>query len=73
MPKKATAEVLLAMSPRGAAAALGIPYAAIQRELDLGNLVCRQYGQRKRIAVFGPKGLQAFYESWPVADRRKSP
>ena len=71
MPRNTTMpEAILALSPSAAARALGIRPERVTEAIDQGQLTVRQLGVRKRIAVFGPGGIQEWFESWPVAKRR---
>lgn len=66
MPRNSTKPVImLALSISASARALGIRSEDIQTALENGSLVCRSFGARRRIAVFGEGGLQAWFESWP--------
>ena len=66
MPRNTTPPaIVLALSISASGRALGVRSEAIQQQLENGNLVCRSFGPRRRIPVFGPGGLQEWFNSWP--------
>jgi hypothetical protein len=71
MPANASPKVILALGQAAAARALGIRVERIRDALDSGALVCRQLGNKHRIPVFGPLGLQEWFDSWPLAERKQ--
>jgi GMP synthase-like glutamine amidotransferase len=62
--------VILCLGKQAAARALGIKVERINDALDAGILEARQVGKQIKIPVWGPKGMTALYESWPLAKRR---
>jgi hypothetical protein len=65
-------EYILALSPSATARALGIHPERVAAAIDAGDLIVRQCGTKRRIAIFGKDGIQAWFESWPVAKRKVS-
>jgi hypothetical protein len=73
MPRATSANViLLALSPIQTARALGIRPERVNEAIDAGHLIVRQLGTKRRIAVFGPDGIQEWFLSWPRAARKVS-
>jgi hypothetical protein len=71
MPRNTTAPVIhLALSPSATARALGIRDERVSEAIDAGHLIVRQLGTKRRIAVFGPGGIQEWFLSWPRAARK---
>jgi hypothetical protein len=71
MPRASTRpEIILALSPSATARALGIRYERIMDAIDAGQLVVRQVCGKKRIPVFGPRGVQEFFDGFPEATRK---
>jgi hypothetical protein len=71
MPRNTTRpEIMLALSQSATARALGIRPERVRDALDAGQLVARQLGAKIRIPVFGERGIQAWFDSWPVAKRK---
>jgi len=64
MPRPVQPEMLLALSPQQAAAALGLHVSHIYTALRERRLVARMYGSKRRILV---RDLIAWWESWPEA------
>jgi hypothetical protein len=67
MPRAQRPEIYLALSIGSACASLAVPRSAVMAAIDAGLLEVRQLGNRKRISVFGQRGLQAWFETWPLA------
>jgi hypothetical protein len=72
MPRKISPSDVLALSPAQTAAALGIRPERVADAIRSGELVVRTIGPKRRIAVHGAGGIQAWFESWPVATERKT-
>jgi hypothetical protein len=72
MPHRASTVVLLALTQSQAARAFGVRPERIRAACDAGELVCRQLpgSSYKRIPVFGEHGLQQWFDSWPLANRK---
>ena len=71
MPRHSIPEIFLALSPRQTASALGVDYRRVNEAIAAGLLIVRSIGLKRRIAVFGEGGIQAWFDSWPVAEQRK--
>jgi hypothetical protein len=71
MPRRTTPTVLLALNPAEAARAFGLLVRRVYAAIDSGELIVRQLGTQRRIAVFGDGGLQQWFESWPQAATKK--
>jgi hypothetical protein len=69
MPRNSTKpEIILALSISASARALSCRPERVRNALIMGDLVARQVGNKKLISVFErPGGLQAWFESWPIA------
>lgn len=61
---------MLALGKSAAARALGVKLQRINEAIDAGQLVARQLGKQIRVPVFGPQGLQQWFETWPIAKRK---
>lgn len=71
MPRNSTRpEIMLALSRTAAARAFGVKIERVTAALDEGLLVARRCGAKVRIPIFGPQGLQAWFETWPIATRK---
>jgi hypothetical protein len=71
LPRASTRpKIVLALSKSGAAAALGVKLWRINDALDTGLLVARKVGNQIRIPVFGPQGLQEWFDTWPLSKRK---
>jgi hypothetical protein len=73
LPRNTTKpEYVLGMTAMATARALGIRPERVAEALDAGHLVARQLNGRGKaiIPVFGPHGVQAWFESWPIAKRK---
>jgi hypothetical protein len=76
MPRNTTKpEYVLAMTASATARALGIRPERVAEALDAGHLVARQLNGRGKalIPIGGPQGTEAWFLSWPISKRRKSP
>jgi hypothetical protein len=62
-------EIMLALSQSATARALGIRPERVRDALDAGELVARRLGGKIRIPVFGERGIQAWFDRWPIAKR----
>jgi hypothetical protein len=73
MPRNTTQpEIMLALSKSATARALGVKVERVNAALDAGLLVARQCGAKTKIPIFGDRGAQAWFDSWPEA-KRKTP
>jgi excisionase family DNA binding protein len=71
LPRNSTKpEIILALSISAAARALGVRYTFIANCLDEGKLVARKLGSKVRIPVFGDRGLQELFNSYPEFKRK---
>jgi hypothetical protein len=71
MPRASTRpEIMLALSQSATARALGIRPERVRDAIDAGELIVRQLGAKRRIAVFGEGGIQKWFESWPRHNER---
>ena len=71
MPRNTTRpEIMLALSRTATARALGIKIERVNEALDQGLLVERRCGAKVRIPIFGERGVQAWFDSWPIATRK---
>ena len=60
--------VLIAVTVSGACRALSLGPGELKRirsAIELGDLECRQIGLRKLIPIGGPKGLEAWFATFP--------
>jgi len=69
--------VLIAVTASGAVRALSLGSttgaALIRDAITLGQLDCRQVGSKKLIPVFGPRGLQEWFSTFPRATMKGVP
>jgi hypothetical protein len=65
--------VFLALSPAAVATSLCIQPREVYAAIAEGKLIVRQRGVKRRIGVFGPGGVQEWFESWPQAKTRSVP
>jgi hypothetical protein len=71
MPRNTTKpEIILGLSISATARSFGIRPERVNDALDAGLLEMRQLGAKKRIPVFGPRGIVEWFNSWAPAQRK---